>query len=389
MMGATAFLFLATLVLRESFQSLNECRLVADIAFLIDKSGSISLPVGAQALNHISESNRNLSLANERINIIKDYISKMTDILPLHKNKTRVIAVTFNAKSINDRGGNTIILNNFTMRSSYDREKFKKVLNSITYYETDKNTGTFFGPAFRKVMKPFQATLPSRKNVTKIIIVFTDGLPTPDDDVSETIPQLRAMTPPYNIITFAVGDYQEEKLIQLTGDKNLIFKALRYEEIPQYLERFTDKICTVKCELTEWTSWGDCLPVVDNASNGRQLWRRRVIKAPLQGAESCYPLEKETTCPLPASKGVTREDNEAPLAEKKVKNNLPLQIGLGVLGLAALLSAAAGCTYFFRSNYKKKKEKLFNDDETMYMDSPNPMYEDPLVSEYNVISSDI
>ncbi|KAJ3616335.1 hypothetical protein Zmor_011927, partial [Zophobas morio] len=70
-------------------------------------------------------------------------------------------------------------------------------------------------------------------------------------------------------------------------------------------------------------------------------------------------------------------------------NNLPLQIGLGVLGLAALLSAAAGCTYFFRSNYKKKKEKLFNDDETMYMDSPNPMYEDPLVSEYNVISSDI
>jgi hypothetical protein len=65
------------------------CELKADIAILIDKSPSISYGDAGEG---------SVDIAVKRIELVKNFTSKLVHLLPLGENNTRVAITTFNNK---------------------------------------------------------------------------------------------------------------------------------------------------------------------------------------------------------------------------------------------------------------------------------------------------
>ncbi|KAJ3616336.1 hypothetical protein Zmor_011928 [Zophobas morio] len=321
---------------------------------------------------------------------------------------TRTVIVTFN--------NNTKIHNNFSENSSHDRIYFNKVIKTVEFLETDLKAGTFLGSALKKVNKTFQVRDPSQKNRKKIIVLITDGTPSPQDkwDAYDVAQKLRGMNPPYHLIAFGIGNYDENKLTNLTGDKKLIFKASSFEKLHNQLKSFADKICTVDCEFTEWVPWGNC-----TLADERQIWKREKVKVSHNGGEECYPLEKESTCQLVLNKNKEPVDKNNGLiinkslkkestiitsrekekyknkvklentqelyrtANPKVhnedytqrrKNILPLAVGLAI-GSVALVSGITGLAFYLKKKGKEEKESFSNNDMEATK-ANNPIYKD-------------
>jgi hypothetical protein len=269
-------------------QSVKKCNLVADIAFIIDKSGSMAA----------SGKNRSIIKANRNLHRLKEFISSIIDILPLSEEKTRAVLFTFNSKVMQ--------LNNFSDSSSFNRQEFKEVLSELRFNQTDLRSKTFLGRALKTVDKYYhEKKYPARKNLKNILIILTDGVT--NDEVEEyslerIAPQLVDSRPqgiPYHIILFLYGNWNKTgyslKLRELTGREDLIFKASNLIKMQKQLPVFTDKVCTIFCEYTPWSPWGPCLG--DTCDTGYQIRSRQLLSKPsIQNREECSLLNETSRC---------------------------------------------------------------------------------------------
>ncbi|KAJ3615897.1 hypothetical protein Zmor_012214 [Zophobas morio] len=290
MILAFFLLSLSFLLSRVHLQPEKECKLIADVAFIIDKSSSIA---------HSYEEGKwvdNVTVAKERIKLVKEYIFRIVDILPLSKNQTRATIVAFNY--------DYNISNTFKKRSSYDNQKFKNLLQRVEYTEYDSIQTTFLGKTLRAVNDTlFGKRSPKRENALKMLIVISDGTSADigEDEVAGVTSKLREMVNPFIIVAFGIGNVWKQGLEEITGDKKLIFSASSSEEMDGQLVNFLDKICNIDCDMTSRTPWSECT-IADNEVFEDQVWRRKVIKAPRIYGQRCYPLEKEVPCTATAIK---------------------------------------------------------------------------------------
>jgi hypothetical protein len=260
-------------------QQTQKCKLTADVTFIIDKSGSIA-------------PNGNINIANERINIVKKFISEIIDILPVGETNTRVVISEFNSYCH--------LLNYLNEKSSYTLTEIKSIISNVYYKNSDRHEGTYLGACLRTINEKIYDKRPSsRAKVRKILVVITDGDATDKSNNMPSVvgPWLRGMKPiPYNITAFRIGsDFNEQSFMDLTGDKSLIFDARKFDDMEEQVESFADKICTIDCQFTQWSPWGVCEPISCDGT-GRKISNREKLKEPANGGEECYPLEKEEQC---------------------------------------------------------------------------------------------
>jgi hypothetical protein len=362
----------------------DKCGLVADIAFLIDKSGSIS---------NIRDVGKKLSFGKERIKIIKSFISRLTKSLPLGENGVRVVVASFNDK--------VTLYNNFNESSSYNYEQFSKVLNTIDYDSCDLETTKELYLALNKVNTGLLWSY------NKIIVIFTAETPKAEKYGDPYLySSFLRNSSGYKIVLFGIGDVTEDNMVKFTGSKKLFFNAPSFEAMSQQFHSFAETICNVNCEFTDWPLWGRCSP------SNSQIWKRKITANSRKDHGVSYPLVQKMNCQRAGSdqskkvtnvvrtKGPKPLKNElhpsisdlkeviykaagadiSQLNEKKSYNTAIIS-SIGTIS-GVILVTVSGITYYLKymEAFRKRAEMA----STAYtINNVNPIYSKFLNSKYN------
>eukprot|EP00122_Pirum_gemmata_P001285 Pgem_evm1s1147 len=262
-----------------------DCALIADIAFLFDKSGSIS-DGGRQRF-------RDLQLGQARFDEMKTFVDTIITGLPVSKDEVHVSFTTFN--SIINTGVS------FNSAASYTKASIDQSWANLQYTQADTNGNTFLGQAMYEVDQLFDGRSAARKDVPKIIFILTDG------EARDRQPQFNAVTignrlrgqENYHVFALGIGNINRRQLIDITGGEQNIFES-DFNKIFEQIKGVSEKICSVGCEVGDWSEWGSCKLSLESkvCSEGFQTRTRAQTQAQVGNGNPCPQFSEQKPCPL-------------------------------------------------------------------------------------------
>ncbi|KAL7886996.1 hypothetical protein AOLI_G00047170 [Acnodon oligacanthus] len=183
------------------------CRQVeeADIYFLIDDSGSITHP---------------------NFDDMRKFIREFLQLFKIGPKQVRVGLVKYADSPTLE----------FDLTTYNDRESIVRAVNEMPH----KGGGTNTGAALTYMRRPFEEARNTRKNVSQILIVITDG--ESSDKVKDPAEALRNQ----GVSTYAIGvkEANEEELLEMVDDPKKMFFVTNYDALEPLKKEILTFICS-------------------------------------------------------------------------------------------------------------------------------------------------
>lgn len=179
----------------------------ADLVFLLDMSGSISVENYAIMINFTAELLKSFKVSNKFVRV---GLAQFSDT-PSHE----------------------FFLNDY----SNEEEVVSHVLR-LKY----SGGNTYIGKALDHIKNYFKSSTGSRYGVSKNLVLITDG--DSYDDVGDVAERLRALG--VEVFAIGIGNFHSLKLLQITGDPQRLFNVRSFSDLENIKNKLFETICKSK-----------------------------------------------------------------------------------------------------------------------------------------------
>eukprot|EP00122_Pirum_gemmata_P011378 Pgem_evm1s10538 len=257
------------------------CNLKADIAFLLDKSGSISAVKRKECYLGICKNVvvSNLQEGQRNFELMKQFTSDVINQFTINENEANIALSTFN----------DVYTKHYSL--GYDSAEINRQLQTrINYFDRDRNSGTEMTYAIQKIKNTVfeKSTRNDNNMVLKVLVVLTDGVANNPGQAINKATELREEG--YIILVVGIGMERSDYYLEaLAGSKENVIDIKNFQELTNKVEFLTKKICSVDCKTTDWSEWGECLDGISARS-------REIITFRQGKGDACPKLKEEQTC---------------------------------------------------------------------------------------------
>eukprot|EP00123_Amoebidium_parasiticum_P015015 comp22742_c0_seq1/m.35458 comp22742_c0_seq1/g.35458 ORF comp22742_c0_seq1/g.35458 comp22742_c0_seq1/m.35458 type:complete len:776 (-) comp22742_c0_seq1:539-2866(-) len=180
---------------------------------------------------------------------MKDFIVRFLahPRITISPQKSRVSLVRFGTKTNSDYNGVVVDVSLDDTRAS-DLSSITKIAQTLPYAPGHTPTSAGVDEA-RNQMTSF-----SRPNVTKIMVVLTDGFHSAGFDPEESSAVARTEEG-INIIAVGIGGYKKEELLNMAGSLDRIIEVSDFSKLESTLDQLLSTICTVVPRNGQWGDW--------------------------------------------------------------------------------------------------------------------------------------